>query len=356
MKRKVLFIYLKTFSSKGGIQKVNENIINVLIDNFNDFNVVSLYDDDLNIYNNDSRFKSFNGNKIKFIFYFLKQKMDYDFILLDHYNLLVLSLYFKFLNNKIKIYLYAHGIEMWDKKSLFSKFKLLFVTKIISVSDYTKNRIQNNLLIPDNKIIVINNSLPKSIINPVSNLDSCINKKNIPLRLLTVSRFSINDRFKGYMEVLNSLHNYNEINFIYTMAGNFEINELSLIREKIDMYKLNNKVELFTNPDNLILEQLYKNSDIFIMPSIKEGFGIVFIEAGYYGLSIIASNLDGSKEAVADVNHSCLISSINTFEIRQSIKRLYNLKIDKFQVSTIYFNRYNFVNYSNKIMELFIND
>ena len=46
------------------------------------------------------------------------------------------------------------------------------------------------------------------------------------------------------------------------------------------------------------LEAHFAMSDMYVMPSRKEGFGIVFIEAMYYGLPVIAGNMDGSVDAL----------------------------------------------------------
>ena len=46
-------------------------------------------------------------------------------------------------------------------------------------------------------------------------------------------------------------------------------------------------------------------ADLFIMPNIKvvgdqEGFGIVLLEAGQYGLPAIASDIEGIKDVILD--------------------------------------------------------
>ena len=61
---------------------------------------------------------------------------------------------------------------------------------------------------------------------------------------------------------------------------------------------------------------LYQISDLFVMPNIsvkndQEGFGIVLLEAGRYGLPVIASNIEGIKDAVIDGKTGHLIEEKN---------------------------------------------
>lgn len=77
------------------------------------------------------------------------------------------------------------------------------------------------------------------------------------------------------------------------------------------------------------LHQLYECSDIFIMPSrdIKEkgdveGFGIVFLEANYYRLPVIAGNSGGIPDAVKDQVTGYLVDPMDDIEIANRIEEL----------------------------------
>ena len=42
----------------------------------------------------------------------------------------------------------------------------------------------------------------------------------------------------------------------------------------------------------------YRLADVFVMPGRQEGFGFVFLEAMACGIPVVASSVDGSREAV----------------------------------------------------------
>src|SRR5262249_38877932 len=48
------------------------------------------------------------------------------------------------------------------------------------------------------------------------------------------------------------------------------------------------------------LAEHYRLADVFIMPSVKEGFGIVFLEAAACGVPVIGGNEDGSWDALRE--------------------------------------------------------
>ncbi|MBA7664368.1 GDP-mannose-dependent alpha-(1-6)-phosphatidylinositol monomannoside mannosyltransferase [subsurface metagenome] len=71
-------------------------------------------------------------------------------------------------------------------------------------------------------------------------------------------------------------------------------------------------------PDNKLVDY-YNLCDVFVMPSKKEGFGIVFLEALACGKPVIAGNKDGSVDAILNGNLGALVDPDNLEQITESI-------------------------------------
>jgi len=98
--------------------------------------------------------------------------------------------------------------------------------------------------------------------------------------------------------------------YLYLIAGDGP--ERNGIKQAIEHHCLENSVILIGEVTDQVRNILYNVSDIFIMPNITipndvEGFGIVAIEAGSCGLPVVASNIQGIRDAVIDRRTGFLI-------------------------------------------------
>ena len=85
-------------------------------------------------------------------------------------------------------------------------------------------------------------------------------------------------------------------NAIFTLVGDGEFyNEC---QNFITTHNLQNNIKLAGWQTNVT--PYYSNNDIFVSSSIYEAFGLTFLEAGYYGLPIVATNVEGIPEVVKD--------------------------------------------------------
>lgn len=90
-------------------------------------------------------------------------------------------------------------------------------------------------------------------------------------------------------------------NIVYVIAGDGPMR--TRITSLINQLELNNRVFLLGPVTTRERNILYGSSDIFIQPNIRvkgdiEGFGLVVLEAGVAGLPVIASRLEGLKDAI----------------------------------------------------------
>ncbi|MCL5986680.1 MAG: glycosyltransferase family 4 protein [Actinobacteria bacterium] len=74
-------------------------------------------------------------------------------------------------------------------------------------------------------------------------------------------------------------------------------------------------------PDPKLLK-LFKLSDIFVLPSLIEGFSLVVLEAMAAGLSIIVSDVEGCRDVVEDRVSGMLVKPGNANDLADKIKLL----------------------------------
>lgn len=195
--------------------------------------------------------------------------------------------------NKGKLIITVHDMihELYSIDSKIIEIKKSIINKadgIICVSECTKNDLINILDIDENKIEVIylGNSL---------NIEIKDNRLVKEPYILYVGNRGGYKNFDKYLQAIGQSKFKYEIIPVCFGGGNFNKNELQLIEK----YGFKNKIKLFSGDDR-ILANLYKNAEIFVFPSLYEGFGIPPLEAMHYGTPVIASNVASIPEVVGN--------------------------------------------------------
>jgi glycosyltransferase involved in cell wall biosynthesis len=70
------------------------------------------------------------------------------------------------------------------------------------------------------------------------------------------------------------------------------------------------------------LDRLYRESALFALPSRKEGFGIVYLEAWLHHLPVIAGNADAGAEVVDDGVNGRIVDPTNEQDVAGAIVEL----------------------------------
>lgn len=176
---------------------------------------------------------------------------------------------------------------------------LLMADKIVAVSQLTKNLIVSNYNIPAENIEVLHNSIDQSTCLPAENRDMYTYLEKMHDEgyaiVSTLGRLTVQ---KGLTHFMRAAARASQLydKFIFVIAGDGEQRD-ELIRLSAD-YGIADKV-LFTGfVRGDAWRQLYSVSDIFVMSSISEPFGLTVLEAAAHDTSLIVTKQSGVVEVV----------------------------------------------------------
>lgn len=209
---------------------------------------------------------------------------------------------------------------------LMEKTTISLSTKVFAVSNSLKEFAITSGLGSDTKINVLLNGSVKGIDTNKSE-EIRKNKKQIAARLgikqhevtiCFVGRITeekgIFELFKAYKELLESRHDIGLI-----LCGPAEIkNEQNIIL--FDEIREISNVQYFGQVDNPL--EYMACCDVFVLPSWREGFGLVNIEANSVGLPVVTTDIVGCKDSIEDQKTGILIESKNVSALLEALKLL----------------------------------
>jgi glycosyltransferase involved in cell wall biosynthesis len=146
---------------------------------------------------------------------------------------------------------------------------------------------------PNQEIQVIPNGVEPELFTPPKSE----RKPNKEFRMITVSRLV---KRKGIHHILQTLAQIKDkdIRLLIVGTGNYE----SSLKNLCSKLKLNALVTFYGYCPRERLCELYNRSDVFILPSLVESFGLVFAEAMACGLPIIGARTGGILDLVKNEN------------------------------------------------------
>lgn len=125
-----------------------------------------------------------------------------------------------------------------------------------------------------------------------------------------------------------------------TIIGTGE--ELGNIQNLISKHHLTNNIDLVGAKTKSEIAEIYRQSDVFVLPSRSETFGVAYIEALACGLPCIATNCGGPAEFI-NANNGLLIPIDDTMALVDAISRMYkhHQQYDQESIATECKNRFS---------------
>jgi phosphatidylinositol alpha-1,6-mannosyltransferase len=362
-KEKILILTLHTFSLTGGIEKVCRCLGKIFSDLQDEsklpFKLFSLHDrrSDLDKkYVKQGNFRGFNGSAIAFGISSLFIGIRSSQVILSHVNLLLFAKLIKLISPQTKIIMFAHGIEVWGSLAAWKKSFLQLHVEIWAVSAFTAKKLVDIHQLDVKKIKIINNCLdpffefPTNLDKPLSLLRKQNLTNNQPI-LFTLTRLSFQESYKGYDQVLRVMPNLIKKfpTMHYIVAGKADDLERTRIENLIHQLGISNHVTMVGFIKNEEVTNYFCLSDVFVMPSTMEGFGIVFIEAAACGVPIIGGNKDGSIDALLNGELGALVDPEDLDSLSKAIEKSLLSKHNKNSIQQIAKTNFSFQQYTEKI-------
>lgn len=277
-----------------------------------------------------SRFPYWSRIKLTFIFFSIILFEKPTFIICNHINLARLCIIpYKFL--RVRYAFVAYGIDVWYIDSFLKRQALINAHRIASFSHFTSSKIlQQSKHLQSKKIFHLPPTVDQLQFYPMNEKPiSLVRKYNLEQNrlILTVARLAPSEVYKGYDVVIKALPKIiKEVpNVKYLLVGKGE--DIPRTRKILTEVGVTEYVILAGFVPNRELLYYYNLADVFVMPSKKEGFGIVFLEALACGKPVIAGNKDGSRDALLDGELGILIDPDDIYQVADAIIRVLKREI-----------------------------
>ncbi|MGB3204741.1 MAG: glycosyltransferase family 4 protein [Crinalium sp.] len=325
---RILVLTIDAFGGRGGIAKFNQDFLTALCTHPHCTEVVAIprrVVDPLDTL----------PSKLTYITTGLNGKLNYlartwqtvysnprfDLIVCGHLNLLPLA-YMIRLWVRSPILLVVHGIDAWQPSpNCLANNCVNKIDGIISVSELTKQRFLDWAKLDCIPEFILPNTVNIDHYRPEAKKSTLQDRYHLDGKtvLMTLGRLDSRERYKGFDEVLELLPTLNQEipNVAYLIVG--EGGDRQRLEAKVKSLGIERQVVFTGFISEAEKADHYRLADAYVMPSKGEGFGIVFLEAMACGIPVVASKVDGSREAVLDGKLGIVVNPDDPEEVKAGI-------------------------------------
>lgn len=226
----------------------------------------------------------------------------------------------------------AHGLEVWNRLSAVRSWGLLGSDVVLSVSEFTKQKLMSKHRMPERKIRILHSAIDPLLEGQSPRAAASVRHRvgDGPL-LLLVGRMASSERYKGHEATIRAMatvkHKVPQARLAIVGDGDDKDRLAQLARS----LGLQDCVVFLGHVADSELAHLYRTCRAFVMPCmteerdgelVGEGFGIVFLEAAAFGKPAIAGRFGASAEAVLDGETGILVDPTDIHDIAQAMERL----------------------------------
>jgi glycosyltransferase involved in cell wall biosynthesis len=244
----------------------------------------------------------------------------FDLVICGHINLLSLAAAVAAFK-RVPLILQVHGIDAWDSLGSMVRILLRRVDFVWSVSAVTRDRMNSWARIPFDKYVIIPNAIHVDRFGLGPKREDLVDRYHLRGRriLITLARLAGYERYKGIDEILELMPQLLAAipNLTYMVLG--DGSDRGRLESKAKALGLEENVVFAGYIDESEKADYLRLADAFALPGRGEGFGIVYLEAMACGVPVVASTLDGSREALLNGELGELVDPADPGSIREGV-------------------------------------
>jgi glycosyltransferase involved in cell wall biosynthesis len=261
-------------------------------------------------------YHAFGGNRWRFVLESLRAARRADDVLFGHVHLSPLAL----LVPRARRWMVAHGIEVWGPLGRLRRRGLGRMDRVLCVSRFTRDRLMERHRVPEEKTLLFPNT---ARVSP-SDKNGCGRPAEWGASriIFTLSRLWPEERYKKIDRVIEAMPSVLKSvpDALYVIAG--EGGDRPRLERLARDLGVGERV-IFTGA--LSEEQVkacYEACEMFVLPSLGEGFGIVFLEAMACGKPCVGAAAGGVPEVILDGRTGILVQPDHAGSVAEALVRL----------------------------------
>lgn len=248
----------------------------------------------------------------------------FDLLVCSHLNLLPAA---ALVRGRVRgpVVLNTYGVEAWQAPaSRLNRRLARGVGAVVSITELTRQRFLDWSGVTAARCQVLPCAVDLSSYGPGPAPVSLARQYGLAGRtvVMTLARLAADERYKGVDEVLEALPELaREIpNLSYLICG--DGTDRARLEAKAAQLGIRERVVFAGRIPEAAKADHYRLAHAFVMPGWGEGFGIVYLEALACGIPVLASAVDGSREAVRNGELGVLVDPRAPGAVRDGIKQV----------------------------------
>lgn len=246
-----------------------------------------------------------------------------DVVLFGHVHFAGLGLLLQCLPSRARHWYVTYGIEVWGPLRRLARREVLRADRVIAISDHTRKELATRSGRQVGRIDI----LPCAL-DPVWQGEIAGSRQ--PERedgsrdavLLTVARLAASERYKGVDAVIRALPAIAR----RVPGARYEVVGDGDDRERLESLAVEvgvaDRVHFRGSLGPSALASAYEACMLYVMPSTREGFGIVFLEAALFGKPSVGGKHGGTPEVIEDGVTGVLVEQSNLTGLSDAIAGL----------------------------------